>query len=242
MLEQSKTMRSHKQRGQVLTPDSSRNMLEGVIFDMDGVLVDSHPMHKRAWRQLLTSVGREVTDADLEFVTRGTKREEILRHFLGDLTREQIEDLGQRKQELFEKEVADLRPIRGLEPFLVTLERAGIPKVVVTTAARARTDLTLAVLGLSHRFTTVFTGDDLPNGKSDARIFTRTSESLGIQPQHLLVIEDSGLGIMAAKATGMKCLGIAQGEKAGDLRLAGADHVVPDYGGLRLSDLRRLFR
>jgi len=216
-------------------------MLRGVIFDMDGVLVDSHPIHKRAWRQLLASAGRDVTDAELEFVTNGAKREDILRHFLGDLTSDQIEALGRQKHELFEAQVAKLLPVRGLEKFLASLDRAQIPLAVVTNAARARTELTLSILGLSHRFAVVFTGDDVPNGKSDVTVFQKTAESLGAHPQNLLVIEDSRLGIFAAKRAGMKCLGIGDGKKAEDLELAGADHVVSDYTQLRLSDIRKLF-
>jgi len=217
-------------------------VLKGVIFDMDGVLVDSHPIHKRAWRQLLASIGRDVTDANLEFVTEGAKREEILRHFLGNLTRDQIETLGHRKHEFFEREASGLRPIEGLRQFLTSLERARIPKAVVTNAARARMDLTLTILGLGHRFATVLTGDDVPNGKSHPEIFWKTAETLGIKPKNLLVIEDSTLGIHAARQAGMKCVGIAQGEKAEGLRRAGADRVFPDYTGLRLSDIRKLFR
>lgn len=216
-------------------------MFSGVIFDMDGVLVDSHPLHRSAWRRLLASLGREVTEAELNFVTEGAKREDILRHFLGDLTMEQLETLGRRKHELFEEEAGQLRPVQGLEQFLAALEQARIPMAVVTNAARARTELTLTVLGWSDRFAVVFTGDDLPQGKSGGAIFRKTAESLGVPPHHLVVIEDSKLGITAAKQAGMKCVGIAEGTRAADLQLAGADHVVPDFTRLHLSDLLQLF-
>jgi beta-phosphoglucomutase len=60
-------------------------MLRGVIFDFDGVIVDSHPVHKRAWERFLESIGKRVSEEDLQFVLGGGTREEILRHFLGEL-------------------------------------------------------------------------------------------------------------------------------------------------------------
>ena len=65
-------------------------MLAGVIFDFDGVIVDSHPVHIEAWKAFLDSKGKRVNDDDLSFVREGVKREEILRHFLGELAAEQI--------------------------------------------------------------------------------------------------------------------------------------------------------
>src|ERR1700758_3891223 len=75
-------------------------MIRGVVFDMDGVLIDSHPVHRSAWRKFLTSIGRRTTDTELEFILDGRKREEILRYFLGDLPPEQIEEYGIRKDKM----------------------------------------------------------------------------------------------------------------------------------------------
>lgn len=65
-------------------------MLKDMIFDMDGVLIDSHPIHTSAWRRFLASLDRHATDDELDFVLDGRKKEDILRHFLGDLSEERI--------------------------------------------------------------------------------------------------------------------------------------------------------
>jgi beta-phosphoglucomutase-like phosphatase (HAD superfamily) len=72
-------------------------MLRGVVFDMDGVIIDSHPAHRLAWKAFLESVGRETRDEELDFILDGYKRAEILEHFLGKLAPEQIAEYGNRK-------------------------------------------------------------------------------------------------------------------------------------------------
>lgn len=216
-------------------------MLLGAIFDLDGVLVNSHPLHWQAWRQFLLSIGKQVSDAELAFVLEGAKREEILRHFLGELSPEQIASYGQRKNELVQREEAHLETVEGLQEFLSALEDAAIPKAVATSASRSRTEWMLGKLQLAHRFETIVTGDDVANGKPDPAIFFKAAQYLQLRPKDLLVIEDAVSGVKAAKAAGMKCLAIADGNRASLLWQAGADHVVPDYNGLALPDVERLF-
>jgi HAD superfamily hydrolase (TIGR01509 family) len=216
-------------------------MLSGVILDLDGVLIDSHPIHKAAWRKFLFSVGKDVSDAELEFVTSGAKRLEILRHFLGELSSEQVERYGQQKDLVFFKEQNALETIKGVDLFLSALEEAHIPKAVATNASRSRTKRILDRLRLTRRFHPIVTGDDVSNGKPDPTVFLEVARKMQVYPENLLVIEDSVLGVRAARAAGMKCLGIARADQAAKLRGAGVDLVVTDYTCLKLSDLQRLF-
>ena len=84
-------------------------MLGGVIFDFDGVIVDSHPAHMLAWKELLLIKGKATNDADLSFVREGAKREEILKHFLGELTPDQIVSYGLEKDKLFHARAGESR-------------------------------------------------------------------------------------------------------------------------------------
>ena len=70
------------------------HVIRGVVFDLDGVIVDSHPIHKQAWRAFLASLGREVAESDLDFILEGRGRREILVHFLGDLTDSDVREYG----------------------------------------------------------------------------------------------------------------------------------------------------
>lgn len=216
-------------------------MCRGVIFDMDGVLIDSHPIHKKVWSQFLASVNRPVSDDELDFVLDGRKREEILRHFLGDLSEDRLKEYGRRKNELYAESSKDLRTIAGVEEFLASLEAAGLLMAVGTSASFQRARDTLAVLGILPRFSALVTGNDVANGKPDPEIFLRAAERLNLAAHNLLVVEDAVSGVKAAKAAGMKCLGIAANGRGGDLMAAGADHVIPDYSEISLQAVQQLF-
>jgi HAD superfamily hydrolase (TIGR01509 family) len=216
-------------------------MCKGVIFDMDGVLIDSHPVHKKVWAQFLASLNRPVSDAELDFVLDGRKRDEILRHFLGNLPAERIREYGQRKDEIYAESSRGLRAISGVKEFLGMLESAGLPMAVATSASFARARGTLDELAILPHFSALVTGNDVVRGKPDPEIFVRAAERLNLAAGSLLVVEDAVSGVRAAKSAGMKCLGIASDGRGEKLRAAGADHVVPDYRELGLQEVQQLF-
>lgn len=216
-------------------------MCKGVIFDMDGVLIDSHPVHKKVWARFLASLNRSVSEAELDFVLDGRKREEIMRHFLGNLPAEQMREYGQRKDKIYAESSRNLKTIPGVEEFLNRLEKAGLPMAVATSASFARARGTLDELGILPRFSALVTADDVVKGKPDPEIFVKAAEQLSLAPYSLLAVEDAVSGVKAAKTAGMKCLGIAADERREKLRAAGAVHVVPDYLGLSLLEVQQLF-
>src|SRR6202023_3300719 len=110
-------------------------MIEGIVFDMDGVLIDSHPVHRVAWSKFLATVGKSVTDEGLGFILAGRRREEILRHFLGDVPESKIAEYGRQKDLFFEENFRDVRLIPGVRKFLEALETAGLEAAVATSAS-----------------------------------------------------------------------------------------------------------
>src|ERR1700736_1841265 len=113
-------------------------MLRAAIFDMDGVIVDSHPIHKRTWRKFLKLQGREISEKDLNFIMDGRKRDEILRHFLGELSDEQVRLLGHRKEQLFREEASDVKVIEGLYGLLQQLRKTEIKLGVASSGSESR--------------------------------------------------------------------------------------------------------
>jgi beta-phosphoglucomutase family hydrolase len=214
---------------------------EGVIFDMDGVLIDSHPVHKKVWAQFLASLNMHVSDQELDYVLDGRRREEILRHFLGDLSPERIREYGQQKNELYKESERDLRMVSGIVEFLDTLQAAGIRMAVATSASSVRAHDILARLGILPRFRAVVTGNDVAKGKPDPEIFVQAADQLNLSPRNVLVVEDAVSGVKAAKSAGMKCLGIAVDGRKNSLREAGADCVIPDYRKISLREVQQLF-
>jgi beta-phosphoglucomutase len=215
-------------------------MLRAAIFDMDGVIVDSHPIHKRTWRKFLELLGKKIDEQDLNFIMEGRKREEILRHFLGDLSNEQVRILGHQKEELFRNESADIKAIEGLPGFLQQLTGAGVRLGVASSGSTGRVNYVLDSLNLRHRFQAIVTGDQVMNGKPDPAIFRMACDQLQVRPSETLVFEDSVSGIRAAKTAGTKCVGVATNGIIAILVEAGADHIIPDFSAVSFDLMREL--
>jgi beta-phosphoglucomutase len=215
-------------------------MLSGVIFDMDGVIVDSHPIHKKAWRRFLELHGKQIDDTDLDFIMDGRKREEILRHFLGELSDDEVQDLGHQKDALFKEEATGMIMIEGFPEFLQQLTQANIKLAVGSSGSNGRVNYILQSFGLRKFFAAVVTGDQVSAGKPDSAIFRLASKELCVPPSETLVVEDSVSGVRAAKAADMKCIGIATNGLIPKLREAGAIQIVPNYINLSLDHVRTL--
>ena len=216
-------------------------MIRGLIFDLDGVLFDSHPVHRKAWREVLQKAGKDTSDDELDFIMSGATREEIFHHFFGPLTSKQIATYTQQKDAIVRNEEHQVRTIAGVEAFLDLVESADLPKAVATSASKARAKRILEKHGMATRFSAVITGDDVRKGKTDPAIFLRSAEKLGLETRDVLVFEDAAPAIRSVKNIGMKCIGIATAARRPLLLGAGADLVFTDFRELRLCDVMRLF-
>ena len=216
-------------------------MIKSVIFDMDGVLIDSHPVHKKAWARFLASLGKTVSDDELDFVLDGRKREEILTHFLGPLSRQEVAEYGQRKEQLFREEARLVSMVNGVENFLDEIESARIPMGIASSGSSSRVRYFLERPILRNRFAAVVTGDDVHQSKPDPTIFQRAAAEIGAAVNETLVVEDAISGVVAAKSAGMWCLAIASNGRARELLAAGADEVAPDFQGVTLAGLEQKF-
>ncbi len=215
-------------------------MLRAAIFDMDGVIVDSHPVHKKTWRKFLESLGKEIDEEHLNFIMEGRKRDEILRYFLGELSDEQVRALGHQKEQLFREESADMKAIDGLREFLWQLSEAKIRLAVASSGSNGRVNYVLDLLDLRHYFQAIITGDQVKYGKPDPTIFRVACDHLRVQPSETLVFEDSVSGVRAAKAAGMRCVGVATNGIIAILVEAGADHIIPDFSAIPFDLMREL--
>jgi beta-phosphoglucomutase len=215
-------------------------MLKAVIFDMDGVIIDSHPTHREAWRTFLQTVGKPVSDPELDFVLDGRKRGEILRHYLGELSEEEVRQYGDRKDEFFRERSLQIKLIPGAIELLAQLRNAGIATAVATSASGSRARHVLDQLQLADRFDAVVTGNDVACGKPDPSIYALACRRLNMAPERSLAVEDAVSGIQAARAAGLTCVGVA-GERLRDkLWEAGAAHVVENLVDLSLAKLEAL--
>jgi len=215
-------------------------MLRAVIFDMDGVIIDSHPAHRRAWRAFLQSLGRPVSDAELNFVLDGRKRDEILRYFLGRLSEDEIREYGEQKDKFLREQSLAIRPIPGIIEFLGEVRKARLATAVATSGSENRTRRVLDELDLAEKFDVVSCGDQVRRGKPDPAIYRLTCQMLGIRPDCSLAIEDAVSGVKAARTAGLMCIAIAERELSETLRAAGATHVARNFIDLSVEQLQAM--
>jgi beta-phosphoglucomutase len=216
-------------------------MLRGVVFDMDGVVIDSHPAHRAAWKAFLAALGKTVADSDLEIILDGGKREEILKHFLGDLSPQQIVEYGILKDEILRNRSTPMEPMPGIVEFLDELRNSGVRIALATSASSQRTSNTLKDLRLAHYFETIVTGDEVSAGKPHPAIYQLAAARMQEIPAQLLAVEDAVSGVKAARAAGLFCAAIAHNGRAHSLRQAGANPIVEDFRSLSFTKLQALF-
>jgi HAD superfamily hydrolase (TIGR01509 family) len=215
----------------------NRNTFRAVIFDMDGVIVNSHPVHRKAWQQFLCLLGHNVSESELDYILDGRKRADILCHFLGPLSAEQILNYGQHKDRFFQESATEVQPIPGLIDFVEHVARRQRSMAVATSASESRTRFTLEQLGLRPYFDAVVTGKDVTIGKPAPDIYRAACKCLNVEPQSSIAFEDAVAGVEAAKAAGLRCVGVLSHQPASKLIAAGADLTIRDFIGLTFEDL-----
>ena len=198
--------------------------MKAVLWDLDGVLVDSAPFHFQAWRELMASLGRELSEADFQR-TFGLRNDAILRDLLGELPAAEVERLGARKEALFRRAaLGNIVPLPGALALLRLLREQGLKLALVSSAPQGNIDLILGSLGVEGDFDVIVGEEDVRHGKPDPEGFLLAARRLGVPPEECVVIEDAPAGVEAAKQGGMLCVGVSR-DRPRDA-LAKADLVV----------------
>jgi beta-phosphoglucomutase len=208
--------------------------IRAIVFDMDGVLIDSHPVHRAAWREFLRSLSVDVTEPDLSFILEGGTRTDILRHFLGDLPQAELMEYGRRKDEIFRSLEHEIRPAPGVLAFLRELERAGLVRAVATSASEIRTASTIERMGLGGYFDAVITAADVVTGKPHPRVYQLACERMNVRTGNALAFDDAPAGVVAARAADLRCIGVSSHGTAQSLLDAGAERVIGGFTAVSL--------
>jgi HAD superfamily hydrolase (TIGR01509 family) len=133
-----------------------------------------------------------------------------------------------------------MKVIEGLREFLQQLSEAKIRLAVASSGSNGRVNYVLDLLNLRHYFQAIVTGDQVMYGKPDPAIFRVACDQLCVGPSETLVFEDSVSGIRAAKAAGMRCVGVATNGIIALLVEAGADRIIPDFSAVPFDLMREL--
>jgi HAD superfamily hydrolase (TIGR01509 family) len=215
-----------------------------IIFDMDGVLVDSSPFHHRKWMDLLRAHGIPFDEQELRKIVLGPANDVIFRRFLGEhLTREQLYDLSEELDANFRREIGPHPPaLPGVRRFIEECHAQGIAMAVASAAIASNVTFLIAALGLRDYFREVLAVDATSRPKPDPEIYLMAAAKLGVEPRACAVFEDSFVGIEAAKRAGMKCVAISSTFSAEDIRReTHADLIVPNFEGVSIQTVRQLF-
>jgi len=204
----------------------------GVVFDLDGVLIDSEPLHLRAYQDVLAGHGCSLSREEYYARHIVYSDREVLERLLSD--RHAVEAAMAAKQRRYLELIGAAPPI--FPDGLALLGRTDGWRVGLATGSRREeAELSLRALGIRHRFRTVVTWDDCVRTKPDPEPFLRAAEGLGLPVCRCVAVEDAPGGIRAAKAAGMRCVGVTH--SCSRERLQEADLVVDNLSGVDLAAL-----
>lgn len=180
-----------------------------VLFDLDGVIVDTKEAHFASFVQLGKEVGYSISE-DLFRSVFGRRNEYIFPFLYGeDLPKERVAWLSQRKEEIFRDMIrGNVQALPGAVELLHALKAAGFHLAIGTSTPRENLEMILASLGVETLFDTKVTSEDVTKGKPDPQVFCLGAERLGVPPAHCVVVEDAVAGVEAALNGGMKALGV----------------------------------
>lgn len=204
-------------------------MIRGVLFDFDGVVVQSEGLHKETFMELLAPYGVSVSEERWyrEFAGTGS------RHIFGVLCSEFSvpEDVGalvERRKKLYESRVraGALKETPGIRGFLAFLRGKGVKTAIVSGSHRSNVDAALSVLGLEGLFGVIVAGDDLRERKPDPAPFLHAAKLLGLKPSECVAVEDSVSGCASARAADMRLV-VVRSPASKDLY--GYDAIIGDF-------------
>lgn len=203
-------------------------MIKAVIFDMDGVLLDSEPLIREAAMRMFAEHGLTVQPEDFRpFVGTGEDR------FIGGVAEKYGFPLDPARDKARTYEIyADvvegkIKPLNGVPKFIEKARAKGLKLAVASSADQIKIEINLGGIGIPmETFDAVVSGSDVTRKKPDPEGFLKAAEKLGMAPRQCLVVEDAVNGVQAAKAAGMKCLAVMTSFTADDLHEA--DWVAKD--------------
>jgi beta-phosphoglucomutase len=198
----------------------------GIIFDMDGVIVDTAAYHFEAFARLGEEAGFNITEEQFR-ITFGWHNADIFPYLYGrPVPDEELARMAGRKESIFQQAIrGKVTALPGVSELVPALKAAGFHLAIGSSTPRANVDLILGELGFQPFFEAIASGEDVIKGKPDPQVFLLAAERLGVPPERCVVIEDAVAGVQAALNAGMKALAVTTNHSSEALRHA---HRVVD--------------
>lgn len=215
-------------------------MLSGVIFDWDGVIVDSSEPHCRSW-ELIAKELKKTLPKDYFERSFGLKNTRLIPEIL-EWTRDpaEIEKISERKEAIYRDVIrkAGIKIFPGVLELVDELRGKKIPYIIASSTARVNIEFVLSFLGIESYFSSIVSAEDVMNGKPAPDIFLKALEKLGCRREECVILEDAPAGIKAGLTAGIKVVGIGTSHAVSEL--VGAQLIVESLRQLKLSDLESL--
>lgn len=213
--------------------------MKAVIFDMDGVIIDSEPLHKKLEKELLEEFGGKFSEKGHKNFIGTTD------YYMWSTLKDRfnlepsVDELIRLKKKRFAQNIHKIELVDGFYDFMLNIFDKGYLLALASSNNRKAVDLIMDRFDLSKYIKTSISGEEVVKGKPDPEIFLKAAKKLDAKPSNCLVIEDAFAGVTAAKAAGMKCIGF-DNPNSGDQDLSKADLVIKSFKELSIDDVSEL--
>jgi len=212
-------------------------LIKAVIFDLDGVIVESENAHIEAEKQAFLKNGLQISAEELHKYTGTTAKvmfSELIRKYRLNTT---FEEIFHRKESiLFRLLEEDAEPTKGIIMLLSNLKSKKVKLAIGSSSTKKQIKFVLNKLGIAYLFDSVVGAEDIVHSKPDPEVFLKAAAQLCVNPEECLVFEDSELGVKAAKRAHIKCVGY-RNPNSGNQDLSEADIVTDDFSKLDVETL-----
>ncbi|MCK5434698.1 MAG: HAD-IA family hydrolase, partial [Dehalococcoidales bacterium] len=218
---------------------SEASKAKAIIWDMDGIIVDTAPYHLKAWQEVFQKRGVAFTEEDFRR-NFGQRNDTIIRNTLGKLTSpSEMDAIAREKERKFRNAVRqNIKPLPGAIELIKSLAPHGFKLALASSAPIENIKLLTKGLGVNKCFHAIISGSDVTEGKPSPQGFLLAAQRLGVEPKNCIVTEDAIAGITAAKRGGMKCLAVTNTHSRPSL--TEADLVVDTLEAVTVNDLEEL--
>lgn len=213
---------------------------KAAIFDLDGVVVDTVPLHFKAWKQMFEEYGKKFTFQDYKDKVDGIPRIDGGRAILTDLSDAELDEATGKKQGYFIKHLqkGKIKVFKPTLRLIKELKERGIKIAVISSSKNL--PFILEKIGILKLLDAKISGSEITKGKPHPQIFLMAAEKIRVKPENCIVFEDAVLGVIAAKRAKMLCIGIDRYNDPS--RLKDADLVSVDLEDINFDRLSQLFK
>ena len=213
--------------------------MKAAIFDLDGVIVNTVPLHFKAWQRMFAEYGKEFDFEDYKEKVDGILRIDGARAILTDIDEAELKKAADKKQVYFLEYLnsEEISVYNDTVDLVKTLKKEKIKRSAISSSKNCLP--ILKKVNLVELFDVILTGNDVTKGKPDPQVFFMAAEKMSVEPGSCVVFEDAVLGVEAGKRAGMKCVGVDR--HGNPERLKKADLVVGDLGEVTVEKIKDLF-